>query len=101
MSFTCVASIVLESIIRDHILCHSRINNLFSKNQYGFIKGRSTVLQLLAVLYNWTQNLENGGQIGVVYTDFAKAFDKVSHKRSLAQVALLSQRGRAMLRVCQ
>jgi len=62
------------SIIRDHSLCHFRLNNLFSKNKYGFIKGRSTVLQLLAVLDNRTQNLENGGQIDVIYTDFAKAF---------------------------
>ena len=28
---------VLESIIRGHILWHFRFNNLFSKNQYGFI----------------------------------------------------------------
>ena len=30
---------------------------------------------------DWTLKLENGGQIDVIYTDFEKAFDKVSHKR--------------------
>jgi len=38
------------------------------------------------VLDNWTQNLENGGQIDVIYTDSAKAFDKVPRKRLLAKL---------------
>jgi len=33
--------------------------------QYGFIKGRSTVLQLLRILDEWTEMLE-GGQIDVI-----------------------------------
>jgi len=28
----------------------------------------------------WTEYLESGGQINVIYADFEKAFDKVSHK---------------------
>jgi len=28
----------------------------------------------------WTEYLESGGQINVIYTDFENAFDKVSHK---------------------
>jgi len=31
------------------------------------------------VLDNWTQNLENSGQIDVIYTDFTKAFYKVRY----------------------
>jgi len=38
---------------------------------------------------NWTQNLEDGGQIDVIYTDFAKAFDKVQRKRLLAKLKRL------------
>ena len=29
---------------------HMRVNNIFSKQQFGFIKGRLTVLQLLNVM---------------------------------------------------
>ena len=54
-------------------------NNLLSNQQYGFIKGRSTVTQLINILDKWTDYLENGGQIDVIYTDLEKAFDKVSH----------------------
>ena len=76
----------MESIIRDHIMDHFTKNNLFSKKQFGFIKGRSTVLQLLSVLDIWTASLESGGNIDAVYTDFEKAFDKVPHRRLLSKL---------------
>ena len=61
-------------------------NKLFSNKQYGFIKGRSTTLQLLHLLDNWTNCLEEGGQMDIIYTDFEKAFDKVPHKRLLSKL---------------
>ena len=36
-------------------------NNLFSDKQFGFIIGRSTVLQLLHVLNIWIEILDGGG----------------------------------------
>ena len=35
----------------------------------------------MKILDEWTDYLEGDGQIDVIYTDFAKAFDKVPHKR--------------------
>ena len=86
ISLTCIICKVLESIIRDCIMNYLLCNNLFSNNQFGFIKGRSTTLQLLKILDIWTHQLEEGGQIDVVYTDFEKAFDKVPHKRLLSKL---------------
>jgi len=40
----------------------------------------STMLQLLRIMDEWTEYLESDGQINVIYADFEKAFDKVSHK---------------------
>ena len=54
-------------------------NDLFSNRQYGFLKGRSTVLQLLRITEEWKSNLDLG-QIDCVYMDFEKAFDKVPHR---------------------
>jgi len=34
----------------------------------------------------WTESLESGGQIDVVYADVEKAFDKVSHKRLISKL---------------
>ena len=53
-----------------------------------FLKGRSTVIQLLQILDDLTETLEPGGRIDVVglYTDFEKAFDKVPHNRLLSKL---------------
>ena len=56
-------------------------NNLFSKDQHGFRKGRSCVTQLLEVLEDWADELDKKQEIDVIYFDFEKAFDRVPHKR--------------------
>ena len=38
------------------------------------------------MLDTWIKNLEEGGQIDVIYTDFAKAFDKVPHCRLISKL---------------
>ena len=65
---------------------HFTANKLFTNRQFGFLKGRSTVTQLLQILDEWTEALETGGRIDVIYTDFEKAFDKVPHKRLLSKL---------------
>jgi len=76
----------MESIIRDKDMDHFVKNKLFTNKQFGFLKGRSTVTQLLQILDDWAETLESGGRIDVVYTDFEKAFDKVPHKRLLSKL---------------
>ena len=72
----------IEQCVKDHIVKHIMIRNkLFSTQQFGFIKGRSTVLQLLNVIYSCNKALDKGEYIDVVYLDFMKAFDTVPHKR--------------------
>jgi hypothetical protein len=58
-----------------------KVNELFSNKQFGFISGRSTSLQLLEVLDKWTEPIDKGSDVDVIYMDFQKAFDKVPHKR--------------------
>ena len=81
VSLTCIICKIIESIIRDKIMEHMENNNLFSNKQFGFLNGRSTVLQLLTVLDKWTKIIDEGGTIDCVYFDFKKAFDKVPHQR--------------------
>ena len=59
---------------------------LLSDSQFGFRKNRSTILQLLTVLNDWTEILDNNLQVDTVYTDFRKAFDSVPHKRLIKKV---------------
>jgi len=76
----------MEKIIIDYLLEHFLSNNLFSNCQFRFLKGRSTVLQLLHTMDEWTECLERGGQINAIYTYFEKAFDKVLHQLLLQQL---------------
>ena len=47
-----------------------------------FLKGRSTCSNLLECLNDWTINLQDGnGTTIVLYIDFSKAFDVVSHNK--------------------
>ena len=57
-------------------------NNLLSNFQFGFVKGRSTTLQLLNVLNDWTNSLENKFTTDCIYLDYQKAFDSVPHTGS-------------------
>ena len=47
-------------------------NGLFSQKQYGFISGRSTVLQIIKMFENWTLRLDNDNYTDVIYMDFQK-----------------------------
>ena len=73
ISLTSVICKLMESLVRDHIMEFFSQNNYFSKNQFGFIKGRSTALQLLCIMDDWTKNLDIDAQVDIIYTDFAKA----------------------------
>ena len=86
VSLTCIICKIIESIIRDKIMEHMENNNLFSNKQFGFLNGRSTVLQLLTVLDKWTKIIDEGVTIDCVYFNFKKAFDKVPHQRLIHKV---------------
>ena len=86
VSLTCILCKVQESMIRDDIIAHMNANQLISSRQFGFLSGRSTILQLLHVVEEWTEILDGGGSINVCYMDFMKAFDKVPHRRLIAKL---------------
>jgi hypothetical protein len=83
ISLTSVACKMMESIMRDSMLTYLKKNGLLSDKQFGFLGGRSTVLQLLKAVDKWTEILDRGGVVDVIYCDFRKAFDTVPHKRLL------------------
>ena len=86
ISLTSIVCKTMEHCVRNHIVNHMMVNNLFSSQQYGFVKGRSTVLQLLNVMDVWTTAIDKGDSIDTVYLDFTKAFDKVPHNRLMSKM---------------
>lgn len=93
ISLTSVICKLLETFVRDWLVGHLRENGLLSKQQYGFISGRSTTLQLLHVTEEWNSILDRGGEIDAVYLDFMKAFDTVPHRRLLTKLAAMGIEG--------
>ena len=70
---------MFERIVRTALVDYLNKNNLLPEDQHGFIKGRSTLSQLLNHVEDSIRAWETGKATDTVYLDFAKAFDKVDH----------------------
>ena len=73
----------MERVIRNKIVDHMESNNLNAKEQYGFRAGQACSTKLLESMEEVTETIDRGEEVDVIYLDFAKAFDKVPHKRLL------------------
>jgi hypothetical protein len=55
------------------------VRPVISDAQHGFVRGRSTVSNLVQFTNGIIGEIEDGWQVDGVYTDFSKAFDRVLH----------------------
>lgn len=76
----------LEHIICKHMSTFLETNCLIDQRQHGFRKGLSTTTQLLETIHDFAQVLDKQGQIDIIYLDFEKAFDRVSHQKLLLKL---------------
>ena len=81
ISLTSVICRLFENILCSNLLNHLSVNDLLSSSQHGFLPLCSTTTQLLQALNEWTQAFYEKTDVNVIYTDLAKAFDKVSHPK--------------------
>ncbi len=93
---TSVIGKVMESIIRDVIVKHLMENHLFADEQHGFVLGCSCMTQLQLVIEEWVDILEEGYPMDVIYLDFKKAFDSVSHWRLLKKLKTYDIEGKIL-----
>ena len=96
VSLTCLICKKMEEIVRDSMILHAKRAKILSKKQFGFVGGRSTVLQLIKVLDDWTRILDEDGEVDVIYMDFMKAFDKVPHRRLLEKLRCYGYSGKLL-----
>ena len=71
---------ILEKMVCSAIMCFLTRNNLITPQQHGFMRGRSCQTNIMLCLEKWTEILDEGMSVDVAYFDYAKAFDKVSHR---------------------
>jgi hypothetical protein len=71
-------------------------NNLMRASQHGFMAKKSCTTNLLEFLETLTRTVDEGDAMDVIFLDFAKAFDKVPHRRLLAQLEAHGVEGRVL-----
>ena len=77
ISLLCCVSKVMERCVFNHV--YPFVENRLHPLQHGFIKGRSCATQLLKVYHQIGSVLDKGGQVDIIFLDFSKAFDCISH----------------------
>ena len=87
VSLTCVVCKVMEKLVRKVLMDHLEENDIVTREQHGFVSGRSCITHLLEVMDSWTEVVDEGGSVDVIYTDFQKAFDSVPHRRLMRKVS--------------
>ena len=77
ISLTCLVMKVFENLVRDKLYSHCK--DKITIHQHGFVPHKSCNTQLIEFSSQLAYNLNNHLQTDIVYFDFSKAFDSVSH----------------------
>ena len=94
VSLTSVCCKVMEGIVRERITSHLIKHKLISPSQHGFVKKKACVTNLLECQHVVSGLLNENKSVDVLYTDFEKAFDKVSHKKLIIKLKAYGIRGK-------
>ena len=87
---------MLERMVKDEGELHIERNMLMSKSQHGFRSGKSTQTNLIEFMNQTTKWLDEGRKFDIIYLDFAKAFDKVCHKRLMVKLKAAGIAGKVL-----
>ena len=93
VSLTCIICKIMERLIRDKMMEFLTSTMLLSDKQFGFVPGRSCTLQLLVCVEQWSKQFDQGTGVDTIYTDFSKAFDRVSHTKLLSKILSFGIKG--------
>ena len=69
---------------------------MFSTELHGFTNGRSCLTNLLETFESWTEDVDKGYSVDVIFLDFQKAFDKVPKKRLLQTLSAYAIEGKVL-----
>ena len=85
VSLTSQIGRLFERIIRDHLVKFLEDNDLLKDSQHGFRSKRSCLTNLLEFWDLVSNYVDQGIPVDVIYLDFQKAIDKVSHTKLIVK----------------
>ncbi|CAM4602979.1 unnamed protein product [Lepidochelys olivacea] len=69
----------MEQVLKESILKHLEERKVIRNSQHGFTKGKSCLTNLIAFYGEITGSVDEGKAVDMLFLDFSKAFDTVSH----------------------
>lgn len=93
ISILSVPGKMMETRVTSTINNHLEIHDLSNDHQWGFKRGHSTELLLVKMTEDWRRALDQKLVVGIVFIDFKKAFDTISHPLLLQQLQNLGIAG--------
>ena len=97
VSLLCTSEKVFKRAIFKHVFNHFRDNSILTSLQSGFIPGDSTVNQLTYLYNAFSQALDFGKEVRVVFCDISKAVDCVWHEGLLKKLEAAGISGNLLL----
>ena len=88
-----IPSKLMESCVASTITNHVLTQILLDGRQWAYRKGKSTEQLLIHLTERWREAAERRLYVGVLFIDFTKAFDTVSHNMLLQKLKDLEIRG--------
>ncbi|CAM5160640.1 unnamed protein product [Eretmochelys imbricata] len=79
VSLTSVPGKIMEQVPKESILKHLEERKVIRNSQHGFTKGKSCLTNLITFYDEITGSVDEGKAVDVLFLDFSKAFDTISH----------------------
>ena len=84
---------IFEKVVHDQLFTFLNTNNILTKHQFGFQKGKSTVHALTQIMNYISNAFINNKFVIACFLDYRKAFDLVSHDILLKKLDRLGVNG--------